>query len=236
MGNEERATGSREQRGGHSGGVTDPGQRHAPWAPRAEPHPPEPAAQVWPFCRRSREIREDLLEINPCLFNAHTRARARAAAVKKRASLWRGILSVLRKMYSNSTPCDWKVYSETCLQSPPAPPASQSPRLPAPPCSLSRRLRRETALRFQIRKGRGEKKMDSGPREARRVQGGYGWPRPARLRAAGGRVQVWVCKARSLLSLSSKRLHEPSCSLFPLLILRDVAFVNAPPGRGALLS
>ena len=57
----------------------------------------------------------------------HTRARARAAAVKKRASLWRGILSVLRKMYSNSTPCDWKVYSETCLQSPPASPASQSP-------------------------------------------------------------------------------------------------------------
>lgn len=130
----------------------------------------------------------------------HTRARARAAAVKKRASLWRGILSVLRKMYSNSTPCDWKVYSETCLQSPPASPASQSPRLPAPPCSLSRRRRRETALRFQIRKGRGEKKMDSGPREARRVQGGYGWPRPARLRAAGGRVQVWVCRARSLLS------------------------------------
>lgn len=204
MGNKERATGSREQRGGHSGGVTAPGQRHALWAPGAELHPPEPAAQVWSFCRLSREIREDLLEINPCLFNAHTHARARALLLSKSGlHSWRGILSVLRKMYSNSTPCDWKVYSETCLQSPPASPASQSPRLPAPPCSLSRRRRRETALRFQIRKGRGEKKMDSGPREERRVQRGV-WVAAARETASCR----WTCTSMGLQS------EEPS---FPLL-------------------
>ena len=120
----------------------------------------------------------------------HTHARARALLLSKSGLHSRGILSVLRKMYSNSTPCDWKVYSETCLQSHPAPPASQSPRLPAPPCSLSRRRRRETALRFQIRKGRGEKKMDSGPREAQRVQGGTGGrgPRDRELQ-----VDVYKC-------------------------------------------
>lgn len=144
MGNRERATGSKEQRGGHGGEVTAPGQRRAPHtkAPTLEP-----AAPLWPFCRRSQEIREDLLEIKPCLFNAHARARTHTLTHTlplSKSVLHSGVgyFQFLRKMYSNSTPCDWKVYSETCLQSPPASPASQPPCWPAPPCSLRRRRRR----------------------------------------------------------------------------------------------
>lgn len=82
----------------------------------------------------------------------HTRARA--AAVKKRASLWRGILSVLRKMYSNSTPCDWKVYSETCCKVPwRLPPPSLPACLHHPAAAAvaaDADAAREIALRVQI--------------------------------------------------------------------------------------
>ena len=118
--------------------------------------------------------------------------RARATAVKKRASLWRGILSVLRKMYSNSTPCDWKVYSETCPQSPPASPASQPPRLPAPPCSLSLSRRRDRAAipNPEGHGGRGNWTQVQGRRGGCRVEAESRGPRHSEL-------QVDVCECVS---------------------------------------
>lgn len=44
MGKVRRAAGSQEQRGGHGGEMTAPGQRRAPQAPAAAAHEPEPAA------------------------------------------------------------------------------------------------------------------------------------------------------------------------------------------------
>lgn len=129
---------------------------------------------------------------------------------KKRASLWRGILSVLRKMYSNSTPCDWKVYSETCLQSPPASPASQPPCLPAPPCRLSRRRHRGDRAAIANPQGQGGKgKGLKSERGAERA----GW---RRVSAAGETPSCrWTFVSACLQSLSSKRLHNPSWLLSP---------------------
>lgn len=165
--------------------------------------------------------------------HTYARVRARAAAVKKRASLWRGILSVLRKMYSNSTPCDWKVYSETCLQSPPASPASQPPCLRHPVASAAAAA--ETALRFQIRKGMG------GEGKGLRFKGGAEGTRWRRVATARETSSCrWTCVSACLQSeeLSFPLLQavqNPSCLLFPLLSLRDLVFVNSPTRRGGFI-
>jgi hypothetical protein len=168
----------------------------------------------------------------------HTRTHTRAAAVKKRASLWRGILSVLRKMYSNSTPCDWKVYSETCLQSPPASPASQPPSLPAPPSSRCRRRGDRAGIPNPEGPGWGAWGMGRG--KGTGVQGRCGGCR-VETRSRGPRapeLQVdvcdCVCRARSLPSLSSQRLHIPSPRLL-LLSLRGVVPVNSPDPAGGFI-
>lgn len=237
MGNEERATGSREQRGGHSGGVTAPGHRHAPGGPWAELHPPEPAAQVWPFCRRSREIREDLLEINPCLFNAHTHARARALLLSK-SGLHSGVgyFQFYVKCTATAPPAIGKfIQKRACKVPRRLPPPSLPACLRHPVASADAAAERP---RCDSKSGRA-----GGRRKWTQVQGRRGGCREG----TGGRgprdcelqVDVYKCGSAergAFFPLSSKWLHEPSCLLFSLLGLRDVAFVNAPPGRGALLS
>lgn len=218
--------------------MTAPGQRHALWAPGAELHPPEPAAQVWSFCRLSREIREDLLEINPCLFNAHTHARARARCCCQKAGFTPGVgyFQFYVKCTATAPPAIGKFIQKRACKVPRRLPPPSLPACLRHPVASADAAAERPRCDFKSGRAGGRRKWTQVQGRSGGCSGGYGWPRPARLRAAGGRVQVWVCRARSLLSLSSKRLHEPSCFLFSFLSLRDVAFVNAPPGRCALLS
>ena len=169
--------------------MTAPGQRHAPGAPRAEPHTPEPAAPLWPFCRRSQEIREDLLEINPCLFNA----RARALLLSK-SGLHSGVgyFQFYVKCTATAPPAIGKFIQKRARKVPRRlPPPSLPACLRHPVASADADA--ETALRFQIRKGtggRGKWTQVQGRRGGCRVEAESRGPRHSEL-------QVDVCECVS---------------------------------------
>ena len=200
--------------------MTAPGQRHAPGAPRAEPHTPEPAAPLWPFCRRSQEIREDLLEINPCLFNA----RARALLLSK-SGLHSGVgyFQFYVKCTATALPAIGKFIQKRARKVPRRlPPPSLPACLRHPVASASADADAETALRFQIRKGTGGE--ETGLRSKGGAEGA-GWRRRAAARDTPS--CRWTCVSVCLQS------EEPSFALLQAAPQPLVSSLPPPQSKGS---